>query len=127
MMSKKVKKMFCGLMAGLCVAGNTVPVMADTVRFDVTVPGDPKTKRTVKADGEQKFYVTGTYFSTYASLSCRSYQLDNQHIFSKYAYISKNDPASNAKYEKWAASGVYYFMITNSSATGLNVEGRYTP
>ena len=53
MMSKKVKKMFCGLMAALCVAGTTVPVMADTVRFDVTVPGDPKTKR--KQMGNRNF------------------------------------------------------------------------
>lgn len=127
MMNKKIKKALCGLAASLCVVGATVPVMADTVPFDVTVPGDPKSVRVIKADGEQNFYVTGTYFSSYGILSCRSYQLDNQHVFSNYVKISKGSPSGHEEYTSYAKPNVYYFMSTNASLTGLNVQGRYTP
>ena len=81
MLSKKLKKVILGFVTALCLTGSAMPVMADTVRFNVTVPGDPKSKRIPKSDDEQKFYVTGTYFSSYGTLSCRSYQLENQHVF----------------------------------------------
>lgn len=99
----------------------------DTVRFNVTVPGDPKSKRIPKSDDEQKFYVTGTYFSSYGTLSCRSYQLENQHVFSETKDISRTAPSNKGKYKSWAKPHVYYFMSSHSSLNGMNVEGRYTP
>ena len=60
MLSKKLKKVILGFVTALCLTGSAMPVMADTVRFNVTVPGDPKSKRIPKSDDEQKFYVTGT-------------------------------------------------------------------
>ena len=102
-------------------------IMADTVRFNVTVPGDPKSKRIPKSDDEQKFYVTGTYFSSYGTLSCRSYQLENQHVFSETKDISRTAPSNKGKYKSWAKPHVYYFMSSHSSLNGMNVEGRYTP
>lgn len=95
--------------------------------FNVTVPGDPKSKRIPKSDDEQKFYVTGTYFSSYGTLSCRSYQLENQHVFSETKDISRTAPSNKGKYKSWAKPHVYYFMSSHSSLNGMNVEGRYTP
>ena len=34
------KKWLCGIAACLCFAGSTVPVFADTVKFNITIPGD---------------------------------------------------------------------------------------
>lgn len=58
MMKMNRKKWLCGVAACLCLTGSTVPVFADTVTFNITIPGDIISKRSVKADDEQKFYVT---------------------------------------------------------------------
>ena len=55
MMNKKIKRAMCGLAASLCLVGSTVPVFAETVDFNVTVPGDILSKRAEKADSEQRF------------------------------------------------------------------------
>ena len=52
MMNKKIKRAMCGLAASLCLVGSTVPVFAETVDFNVTVPGDILSKRAEKADSE---------------------------------------------------------------------------
>ena len=110
MLSKKLKKVILGFVTALCLTGSAMPVMADTVRFNVTVPGDPKSKRIPKSDDEQKFYVTGTYFSSYGTLSCRSYQLENQHVFSETKDISRTAPSNKGKYKSWAKPHVYYHI-----------------
>lgn len=124
---QEIKKGYFGICN--CIMPDWVcnAVMADTVRFNVTVPGDPKSKRIPKSDDEQKFYVTGTYFSSYGTLSCRSYQLENQHVFSETKDISRTAPSNKGKYKSWAKPHVYYFMSSHSSLNGMNVEGRYTP
>ena len=114
MLSKKLKKVILGFVTALCLTGSAMPVMADTVRFNVTVPGDPKSKRIPK-------------FSSYGTLSCRSYQLENQHVFSETKDISRTAPSNKGKYKSWAKPHVYYFMSSHSSLNGMNVEGRYTP
>lgn len=63
MLNKKIKRTLCGLVASLCLVGSTVPVFAETVDFDVTVPGDILSPRAAKFDSEQRFYVTGTLFN----------------------------------------------------------------
>ena len=49
MMNKKIKRAMCGLAASLCLVGSTVPVFAETVDFNVTVPGDILSKRAEKS------------------------------------------------------------------------------
>lgn len=122
---QEIKKGYFGICN--CIMPDWVCNAADTVRFNVTVPGDPKSKRIPKSDDEQKFYVTGTYFSSYGTLSCRSYQLENQHVFSETKDISRTAPSNKGKYKSWAKPHVYYFMSSHSSLNGMNVEGRYTP
>ena len=68
MMNKKIKRIFCGLTASLCMVGSTVPAMAQTVSFDITVPGDILSQRAKKADYEQRFYVTGNSFNKIGTL-----------------------------------------------------------
>ena len=53
MMNKKIKRAMCGLAASLCLVGSTVPVFAETVDFNVTVPGDILSKRAEKADSDR--------------------------------------------------------------------------
>ena len=85
MMNKKIKRAMCGLAASLCLVGSTVPVFAETVDFNVTVPGDILSRRAVKADSEQRFYVTGTSFNKTGTLNCRSINRKNSAIQSNTA------------------------------------------
>lgn len=88
MMKMNRKKWLCGVAACLCLTGSTVPVFADTVTFNITIPGDIISKRSVKADDEQKFYVTGTKFSGSGKLYCKSSRL-HATTTSNTATISK--------------------------------------
>lgn len=54
------------------MVGSTVPAMAQTVSFDITVPGDILSQRAIKADSEQRFYVTGSSFNKSGTLRCTS-------------------------------------------------------
>lgn len=103
-----------------------VPVFADTVTFNITIPGDIISKRSVKADDEQKFYVTGTKFSGSGKLYCKSSRL-HATTTSNTATISKNTPSASASYTSYALPRYEYFMHCTASVGSLHVEGRYTP
>lgn len=92
MMKMNRKKWLCGVAACLCLTGSTVPVFADTVTFNITIPGDIISKRSVKADDEQKFYVTGTKFSGSGKLYCKSSRL--------HATTTSNTATISKKYSK---------------------------
>ena len=126
MMKKKKKKWLCGVVACLCLIGSAVPVFADTVTFNITIPGDVISKRAVKADDEQKFYVTGTKFSGSGKLYCKSSRL-YATTTSETATISKDIPRANASYTSYAPPRYEYFMHCTASVGSLHVEGRYTP
>ena len=127
MLNKKIKRTLCGLVASLCLVGSTVPVFAETVDFDITVPGDILSKRAEKADSEQRFYVTGTSFNRTGTLNCRSINRNNSAIQSSTASISPSHLSSSASYYRNAPSGQYYYMTTSASVSNLHVTGRYTP
>ena len=127
MMNKKIKRILCGLTASLCMVGSTVPAMAQTVSFDITVPGDILSQRAVKADSEQRFYVTGTSFNKTGTLNCRSINRNNSAIQSNTASISPSKLSGSASYRSYAPSGQYYYMTTSASVPNLHVTGRYTP
>ena len=127
MMNKKIKRAMCGLAASLCLVGSTVPVFAETVDFNVTVPGDILSKRAEKADSEQRFYVTGTSFNKQGTLNCRSINRNNSAIQSNTASISPSKLSGSASYRSYAPSGQYYYMTTSASVSNLHVTGRYTP
>jgi hypothetical protein len=127
MMNKKIKRAMCGLAASLCLVGSTVPVFAETVDFNVTVPGDILSRRAVKADSEQRFYVTGTLFNKTGTLNCRSINRKDSAIQSKIASISPSHLSSSASYYRNAPSEQYYYMTTSASVSNLHVTGRYTP
>lgn len=126
MMKTSRRKWLCGLMALACVSVGTIPVMAQTVTFNITVPGDIISKRAVKADDEQRFYVTGEKFSKSGTLKCTSSKLHGT-VTSNVAEISSNKPRSSASYKSYAAPGYEYFMHCTASTSSLHVEGRYTP
>ena len=62
-MRKIIKRTLCVLSATMCVLGTAATASADTVSFNVTIPGDPYSYAVRKADTEQRFYVTGTSFN----------------------------------------------------------------
>lgn len=126
MMKMNRKKWLCGVATCLCLTGSTVPVFADTVTFNITIPGDIISKRSVKADDEQKFYVTGTKFSSSGKLYCKSSRL-HATTTSNTATISKNTPSASASYTSYALPRYEYFMHCTASVGSLHVEGRYTP
>lgn len=97
MLNKKIKRTLCGLVASLCLVGSTVPVFAETVDFDVTVPGDILSPRAAKFDSEQRFYVTGTLFNKTGRLDCRSINRTNSAIQSRIASISPSYLSSRKK------------------------------
>lgn len=127
MMQSKVKRMLCALTMGLCLVGTAVPVCAQTVDFDITVPGDIISKKATKADSEQRFYVTGTYFNKSGYLSCISYKYNHKAIKSNKVSISTGSRSNSGAYQSYAAPGLYYYMETTASVGGLHVRGRYTP
>lgn len=125
-MRKSIKKTLCVLSATICVLGSAVTASADTVSFNVTIPGDQYSYTVKKADSEQKFYVTGTSFNKSGTLRCRSSKVGTG-IISNSAYISSNNRASSASYKTYAAPDCTYEMYATSSTSGLNVTGRFTP
>ena len=127
MLNKKIKRTLCGLVASLCLVGSTFPVFAETVDFDVTVPGDILSPRAAKFDSEQRFYVTGTLFNKTGRLDCRSINRTNSAIQSRIASISPSYLSSSALYYSNAPSGQTYYMTTSASVSYLRVKGRYTP
>ena len=104
-----------------------IPVFAETVDFDVTVPGDILSPRAAKFDSEQRFYVTGTLFNKTGRLDCRSINRTNSAIQSRIASISPSYLSSSALYYSNAPSGQTYYMTTSASVSYLRVKGRYTP
>lgn len=80
----------------------------------------------MKADDEQKFYVTGTKFSGSGKLYCKSSRL-HATTTSNTATISKNTPSASASYTSYALPRYEYFMHCTASVGSLHVEGRYTP
>lgn len=86
-MRKIIKRTLCVLSATMCVLGTAATASADTVSFNVTIPGDPYSYAVRKADTEQRFYVTGTSFNKSGTLRCRSGKA-GQGTSSNSAYIS---------------------------------------
>ena len=127
MMNKKIKRIFCGLTASLCMVGSTVPAMAQTVSFDITVPGDILSQRAKKADYEQRFYVTGNSFNQIGTLHCTSINRKFSSIKSNVASINPNKLSDKAFYLTDAPAEQYYYMTTSASVSNLHVTGRYTP
>ncbi len=132
---KNVKRIIVGVFACVCVANITIPTIADTVKFNITVGQkvnkDPLSKRTKKRDDEQKFYVTATAFGDIGSVRSTSVWKNtgkkSATITLKSSEIDRKKsgvyPASNAK------AGEYYYLksVWNSGPSELNVKGRYTP
>ena len=77
-MRKIIKRTLCVLSATMCVLGTAATASADTVSFNVTIPGDPYSYAVRKADTEQRFYVTGTSFNKSGTLRCRSGKADRE-------------------------------------------------
>ena len=131
MMKQRVKRMLCALAVGACVCGTTLPVFADRVHFDITVPGskpsDTVSKRTNKSDSEQNFYVTGTEFHKNGMLNCESIKVEDESVRSYVAGITPAAPSANKSYKKYAASNNLYYMAASSSVNDFHVCGRYTP
>ena len=121
------RKVAMAMVAAMAVSSFTVPVFAETVDFNVTVPGDILSRRAVKADSEQRFYVTGTSFNKTGTLNCRSINRNNSAIQSNTASISPSKLSGSASYRSYAPSGQYYYMTTSASVPNLHVTGRYTP
>ncbi len=127
MMRRKVKGMLCAFAMGICVCGAALTVYADTVHFDITMPHDTVSKRTMKSDSEQRFYVTGTSFHQNGVLNCESIKLDNDSIRSEVKAISKASPKAKGAYLKKAPYNQNYYLATSSSTKDLHVCGSYTP
>lgn len=123
----KMKKLLCTMLAALMVSGMAIPAFAETITFDVTVPGDILSRKALKADSEQRFYVTGTGFNKGGTLYCTSVKYEDASVFSHSAAISPYLLKNNAMYRKYAEPGKMYYMTTNASVSGLHVTGRYTP
>lgn len=120
---------------------NVVPVVAQTVEFKIKVgasdgSNDPISKRALKADDEQRFYVTPTSATTKATITAVSHKLNGYYTSNIIIYNTGSD--INRRREgtyptkapfKPAPSGVYYYM-SSSFEHGYGppvVKGRYTP
>lgn len=134
----KKKGLIAVLAVCLCIMGTEVPAFAQTVNFNITVTKDKKnqdpiSKRAVKADKEQNFYVTATGFSATGSIRARSRRIAGGVVSNDVVLISGAvNTKKSAAYTSTATSGDNYYMEAEyltgpSSSNSLNVLGRYTP
>lgn len=126
-MKMSAKKIICIAASTLCLFGSTLSAFAGTSPFDITIPDDIFSLREIKDDDEQKFYVTGTYFSQSLPVYCTSRHLYDASISSYEATITPASPRSSASYKKYAPANEYYAMTARSVGTGYHILGRYTP
>ena len=141
---KLKKKTFIMLGLLLClVFAFGITGRAETSKFDVTVTKnkpypDPLSKRTIKGDYENRFYVTPTSFSNTGEIRGFSRTVDDYKGTSKeatsYACALKSNAVNvrcDNPYLGSAPKGLYCCLETywgNSSVTNtLRVQGRYTP
>lgn len=130
MLKPKLKKALCVMATVISVAGTVSPVLADTTNFNITVSIDEKSPRAKKADSEQKFFVTGTYFNLKNStFHAKSVNLNNSKLQSQYtAQISSGSPKATTRYGSYyAGAGVQHYLKAVGGVSGLQVKGRYTP
>lgn len=131
-----MKKRLLVLTMVLGICAMSVPVMADTSIFNITVGGnhpDTMSKRTKKNpnDTDNNFYVTGLEFSNPSEIVlARSYHLDNPNrYYTRYGTTIKSYTDS-AAYNVKVPHGEFYYMNTefaNGNGTVATIEGRYTP
>lgn len=124
---KKFKKIIAFLLIVVCMAATQVPVMAERIEFDLTIPGDTISKRADKADTEQRFYVRGYSFSNSTTLMCQSVKLTDPNFQSYTASISSSVTSDDAAYPNYAEPGIYYYLFGRTSGASLHVLGYYTP
>ena len=119
MMKMNRKKWLCGVAACLCLTGSTVPVFADTVTFNITIPGDIISKRSVKADDEQKFYVTGTKFSGSGKLYCKSRSGGSFRCYRKRYYCMRQQHLILQRFQKILQVQVLPIRATRCPGTNI--------
>lgn len=134
-----LKKLGCALAVAACVTGTTAPMVhAATTDFTFTVSSKPSlntdtmSKRTMKADNEQRYYAKATSFSAAGTIYVHSRKLDNTVTSSEVDLRSGSlNVVKNASYKSYAPYNVYYYLKARfgASADGnhLTVTGRYTP
>lgn len=132
-MKHSIRKLSCIIAVSACVLGTTMTASADTVNFNVTLPGDPYSYAVKKSDSEQNFYVTTTSHYLSGFFFAQSQQIENgsvisnqigQHFHIKADKVSRR---SVGTYARHADAYKSYQLVTSSSRIGMNVKGRYTP
>lgn len=138
-LAKKVKRMSCGLVLAACLVGTAAPMVhAATSEYTFTVSSNPslntdtKSKRTVKADSEQKYYVRTTSFDARGTIYVHSRKLDETVSSTELDLRSGSvNSLKSAYYTSYAPYNAYYYLKARfgASADGnhLTVTGRYTP
>ncbi len=134
-----LKKLGCALAMAACVTGTTAPIVhAATTDFIFTVSSKPSlntdtmSKKTMKADGEQRYYAKATSFDAAGTIYVRSRKLDNTVTSNEVDLRSGAlNIVKSAAYKSYAPYNVYYYLKARfgASADGnhLTVTGRYTP
>lgn len=133
-MQKKIRRKLWILLvcAGLCIT--SIPAYAQTVDFNITVTEsarkDPISKRAMKADTEQQYYVTVTSGVGGGVLRAHSERIDAE-VISASIYISRETTGQTltASYYTKANAGAYYFLNAywSHGYGDANIHGRYTP
>lgn len=141
---KLKKKTFLILGLLLClVFAFGITSQATTITFDVTVTKnrpypDPLSRRAIKSDDEERFYVTPTSFSNTGEIRGFSRTVDDYdntvQEATSYACALKSNAVNVRCYNPYLGpvpKGLYCCLETywgNSSVTNtLRVQGRYTP
>ena len=119
---------------GICVM--SVPVMAETRPFNITVGGNNPDSMSVKTkknpyDTDNNFYVRGIKFSNPSELVlARSYNWANSNKYYTIYGTTIKSYTDSAAYNVKVPHGELYYMDTefaNGSGTVAKIEGKYTP
>lgn len=137
-MSRKIKLIFVMLVAFFCIFVGGYASKAETIDFNVTVNRDvvnkdPYSRKAVKKDADDRFYVTPTYFSHVATIKVRSVYTGDVNQSSKLMELKSVYINSTRKFFYGGCAvhpGSYYYMQSTFHSGGndeINIKGRYTP
>lgn len=116
------------------ILSSIVPVYAEKIHFDITIGSggnDPKSRRAVKGDDEQMYYVTSYYFNRDAYYNARSIRLSDGKGANNIVYIASDTAhtqwSDRASYVWYAQPGVYYYLYGWTNGVQLRTKGYYNP
>lgn len=138
-MRRKLKSIICALTIALSVCSFASVAEAATIPLDVTATNvsgvaskDPYSRKEVKSDSEQNFYITLTSLTNGPSMSFTAYNDARERVSAVNGLTISSTELNNTKkckYSVTALQGAKYYVLAQAPLYYANVHavGRYCP